>query len=60
VILVHARRLEDQALMDRAGLEKIWAGPKLHAYFCDPLEPATAPLPPPAPVDQGETPFPGA
>ncbi len=36
VYLVHARRPEIQRTLDRAGLEKIWTGPKLHAYFCDP------------------------
>jgi 4-amino-4-deoxy-L-arabinose transferase-like glycosyltransferase len=36
VILVHARRLDDQELMIDAGLEEIWVGPKLRAYFCDP------------------------
>jgi len=36
VYLVHARRPEIQETLDRAGLEKIWTGPKLHAYFCDP------------------------
>ena len=36
VYLVHARRPEMQQTLDRAGLEKIWTGPKLHAYFCDP------------------------
>jgi hypothetical protein len=53
VILVHARRLDDQALMDGAGLEKIWTGPKLHAYYCDALESTADPVPPPGPVDQG-------
>jgi 4-amino-4-deoxy-L-arabinose transferase-like glycosyltransferase len=60
VILVHARRLEDQTLMDRAGLEKIWVGPKLHAYYCDPQESATGPMAPPATVDPGESQLPGA
>jgi len=36
VYLVHSRRPEIQHGLDRAGLEKIWTGPKLHAYFCDP------------------------
>jgi len=36
VYLVHARRPELQQALDRAGLEKVWTGPKLHAYFCDP------------------------
>ncbi|MEX1309755.1 MAG: glycosyltransferase family 39 protein [Candidatus Sulfomarinibacteraceae bacterium] len=53
VILVHARRPDHQALMDGAGLEKIWTGPKLHAYYCDPLESTADPVPPPGPVDQG-------
>jgi len=51
VILVHARRSEDQDLMDRAALEKIWTGPKLHAYFCDGAEAPEDPDPTPAPVD---------
>ena len=34
VFLVHARRTEDQQIMERARLERIWMGPKLHAYFC--------------------------
>ncbi len=36
VYLVHARRSELQQSLDRTGLEKIWTGPKLHAYFCEP------------------------
>lgn len=36
VYLVHARRPEIQQTLDEVGLEKIWAGPKIHAYFCDP------------------------
>jgi 4-amino-4-deoxy-L-arabinose transferase-like glycosyltransferase len=36
VYLVHARRPEIQQGLAQAGLEKIWTGPKLHAYFCDP------------------------
>jgi 4-amino-4-deoxy-L-arabinose transferase-like glycosyltransferase len=36
VYLVHARRPDLQQALDEAGLEKIWTGPKLHAYFCDP------------------------
>jgi len=36
VYLVHARRPEIQQGLDSAGLEKIWTGPKLHAYFCAP------------------------
>jgi 4-amino-4-deoxy-L-arabinose transferase-like glycosyltransferase len=36
VYLVHARQPDLQHALDRTGLEKIWTGPKLHAYFCDP------------------------
>jgi len=43
VFLVHARRSELQQTLEVAGLEKIWAGPKLHAYFCDPLRSSTHP-----------------
>ncbi len=41
VYLVHARRPDLQQALDEAGLEKIWTGPKLHAYFCDPAVPVT-------------------
>ena len=60
VILVHARRLDDQALMDGADLEKIWAGPKLHAYYCDPMAPMADPVPAQGPVHRGETQIPGS
>lgn len=35
VFLTHARRPDDHRLMEEAGMERIWAGPKLHAYYCD-------------------------
>jgi hypothetical protein len=41
VFLVHARRTELQQTLEVAGLEKVWTGPKLHAYFCDPLRPSS-------------------
>ena len=41
VFLVHARRTELQQTLEAAGLEKVWTGPKLHAYFCDPLRPSS-------------------
>ncbi len=37
VVLVHAKRPDLQQALEQAGLEEIWAGPKLSAYFCDPL-----------------------
>jgi 4-amino-4-deoxy-L-arabinose transferase-like glycosyltransferase len=36
VVVVHARRPDLQATLAGAGLERIWAGPKLYAYYCDP------------------------
>lgn len=51
VILVHARRAEDQELMAQAGLEEIWLGPKLHAYFCDGFEPLADSADPSRPLD---------
>jgi len=41
VFLVHARQSELQQTLESAGLEKVWTGPKLHAYFCDPLRPSS-------------------
>lgn len=40
VLLVHARKPETQATMESAGLERIWTGPKLIAYACDPFRPS--------------------
>lgn len=34
VFLVHSRQAQIQDAMRDAGLEEIWAGPKLYAYFC--------------------------
>jgi 4-amino-4-deoxy-L-arabinose transferase-like glycosyltransferase len=36
VVLVHAKRQDLQAVLEGAGLERVWTGPKLHAFFCDP------------------------
>ena len=54
VYLVHARRSELQQSLDRTGLEKIWTGPKLHAYFCDPPGPLSGAAEEPA-VPHGHT-----
>jgi 4-amino-4-deoxy-L-arabinose transferase-like glycosyltransferase len=39
VVLVHAKQIARQEVMVRAGLERVWVGPKLHAFFCDPDPP---------------------
>jgi 4-amino-4-deoxy-L-arabinose transferase-like glycosyltransferase len=54
VILVYARRAEDQELMDRTGLEKIWSGPELHAYFCDGFHPSSETTDAARPPDAGD------
>jgi hypothetical protein len=36
VVLVHALDDEEQRTMEAAGLERIWEGQKLHAFFCSP------------------------
>jgi hypothetical protein len=36
VYLVHARRPDLQETLETAGLERIWDGPKLAAFFCEP------------------------
>lgn len=51
VILVHARRPDLQEMLDLAGLERIWNGPKLHAFFCNPPGRSLAPS-----GDSGEAP----
>ena len=40
VYLVHTARIDLQTGLKEMGLETIWTGPKLYAYFCDPLQPA--------------------
>ncbi|MGD8439050.1 MAG: glycosyltransferase family 39 protein [Holophagae bacterium] len=36
VVLVHVRRPDLQTMLADSGLERIWVGPKLAAYVCDP------------------------
>jgi len=43
VFLVHARRPDLQQSLEDAGLERIWDGPKLTAFFCDARVPSTGP-----------------
>lgn len=53
VYLVHARRPEIQQDLDEVGLEKIWIGPKIHAYLCDPARRFIEPEDEPAVVRDG-------
>jgi hypothetical protein len=50
VVLVHARRQDLQSILATSGLERIWSGPKLTAFFCDPAvsrrEPVSVPVVP--------------
>ena len=43
VLLVHAKREDLQQTLEARGLERIWTGPKIHAFFCDPGKPPRAP-----------------
>jgi hypothetical protein len=42
VFLVHTKRTDLQTALENEGRERIWAGPKIHAFYCDPLQPADA------------------
>jgi len=43
VYLVHSRRPDLQRALEAEGLERIWDGPKLAAFFCDPRARTTEP-----------------
>jgi len=51
VVLVHARRRDLQSMLATSGLETIWSGPKLAAFFCDPSAPRPEPTPVPVASD---------
>jgi len=42
VLLVHSKRLALQQTLESQGLERIWIGPKTHAFYCDPVQPSSA------------------
>lgn len=53
VLLVHAKRTDLQNRLEAAGLELLGAGPKIHAFFCDPSADAADPMAsPPTPADR--------
>ncbi len=55
VFLVHAKKSELQQTLDLAGMERIWIGPKLHAFFCDGLvQPGSLGEEPPESTAEGD------
>jgi 4-amino-4-deoxy-L-arabinose transferase-like glycosyltransferase len=55
VFLVHAQLTGLQQTLDLAGMEQIWVGPKLHAYYCDGLvQPGSSGDEPPESTAEGD------
>ena len=43
VLLVHAKRLDLQQTLEAHGLERVWIGPKIHAFYGEPTQPSSTP-----------------
>ncbi len=56
VLLVHTKRLDLQQTLETLGLERVWTGPKIHAFFCDPFQPSSAPAEEPLEISENSVP----